>query len=805
MDFGASSPRSTFSSSTDASPERLSLPPFYIFSFLSPFAASASLPSLTSPLGASAVLAGKEVVDWSTCPICLQVLCRPVCGPCQHVACGGCFVGSLQWRQKCPVCNRAMKASDLECMRSPDASNGRSEATSREEQSSSSSQPPSSLSAPDPSSSLASPSRRPSDRSAPPLAGAADVGPPPTATAAVCAQPPRQRSLGTSPAVATTAAAAAAAVSAAAAATVTATLAGGTDAAVNAAGDVKDGASAAATVISAVLSSDELEAGEEEVPREARAARAATARSAGTQGEGGEREDPQSAAFGGDGTDENAMIARVQKLLEEERRRELAKKTEETRGQGNGDRASETEPPGLESREEQIIRMCDSYYERVLAARDGRKSEVSSSFSSSALGSSFASAVSVTSTLYWRLLLRCDLCGEVVAMHRYDAHRRSSCAYRRCRFFPFGCEFVAKVEGSVAPLVATSSLPVSAIAAPSSLFASAVAPASTASSSEPPSRNALQLRVHEHRCPYRLVKCPCCWKYSTERSSSVLVPLTQLAKLQGSRAPVPPRQPSGPSSPFDSHERGDSEEPRLASQGSQEKEEETREEGAREEEAREVSGNLPDVHAESREGDGREFGGVLPSSHATREGRETPSQEELVHLLILQQQDLPRDDDADRRWFSVQRDPSSLFSSAEVEDVDLTEPVGRVVFEDLQGAMDYLLDTEEDIENRIERYGMEPKAFMSEQDRLLVCSPDCIVKEPQRLRVELHEALALLGVTWAVGFPLAFLLGAASSFWGQKTAAFLDIAVPYFFSIVSGWLTGFLRQRPAAGFSLQNE
>ncbi|KFG63731.1 zinc finger, C3HC4 type (RING finger) protein [Toxoplasma gondii RUB] len=418
MDFGASSPRSTFSSSTDASPERLSLPPFYIFSFLSPFAASASLPSLTSPLGASAVLAGKEVVDWSTCPICLQVLCRPVCGPCQHVACGGCFVGSLQWRQKCPVCNRAMKASDLECMRSPDASNGRSEATSREEQSSSSSQPPSSLSAPDPSSSLASPSRRPSDRSAPPLAGAADVGPPPTATAAVCAQPPRQRSLGTSPAAATTAAAAAAAVSAAAAATVTATLAGGTDTAVNAAGDVKDGASAAATVISAVLSSDELEAGEEEVPREARAARAATARSADTQGEGGEREDPQSAAFGGDGTDENAMIARVQKLLEEERRRELAKKTEETRGQGNGDRASETEPPGLESREEQIIRMCDSYYERVLAARDGRKSEVSSSFSSSALGSSFASAVSVTSTLYWRLLLRCDLCGEVVAMHR---------------------------------------------------------------------------------------------------------------------------------------------------------------------------------------------------------------------------------------------------------------------------------------------------------------------------------------------------------------------------------------------------
>ncbi|KEP63730.1 UNVERIFIED_CONTAM: hypothetical protein HHA_231930 [Hammondia hammondi] len=802
MDFGASSPRSTLSSSTDASPERLSLPPFYIFSFLSPFAASASLPSLTSPLGASAVLAGKEVVDWSTCPICLQVLCRPVCGPCQHVACGGCFVGSLQWRQKCPVCNRAMKASDLECMRSPDASNSRSEATSREEQSSSSSRPPSSSCARDPSSSLASSSRRPSDRSAPPFSGAADGGPSPTAATASWAPPTRQRSLGTSPAAATTAAAAAAAVSAAAAATVAATLAGGTDAAVNAAGDVKDGASAAATAISAVLSSDELETGEEEVAREARAARA---RSGSTQDEGGEGEDPQNAALGGDGTDENAMIARVQKLLEEERRRELAKETEETRGQGDGDRASETEPPGLQSREEQIIRMCDSYYERVLAAREGRKSEVSSSFTSSALGSSFASAVSVTSTLYWRLLLRCDLCGEVVAMHRYDAHRRSSCAYRRCRFFPFGCEFVAKVEGPVAPVASTSPPLVSAVAAPSSLFASAVAPASTASSSQPPSRNALQLRVHEHRCPYRLVKCPCCWKYSTERSSSVLVPLAQLAKLQASRAPGPPRQPSGPSSPVDSHERGSAAGPRLASLDSQEKEEETREEGAREEEAREVSGNLPAVHAESREGDTREFGGVSPSSHATRDGRETPSQEELVHLLILQQQDLPRDDDADRRWFSVQRDPSSLFSAAEVEDVDLTEPVGRVVFEDLQGAMDYLLDTEEDIENRIERYGMEPKAFMSEQDRLLVCSPDCIVKEPQRLRVELHEALALLGVTWAVGFPLAFLLGAASSFWGQKTAAFLDIAVPYFFSIVSGWLTGFLRQRPAAGFSLQNE
>ncbi|CBZ53407.1 conserved hypothetical protein [Neospora caninum Liverpool] len=746
-----------------------------------------------------------------------------------------------------------MKASDLECMRPPAVSStARPETASRDAQPSSSPQShpslassvtPSSPSVPVSSVSTAafasSASRSPAEPSEPPPGRAAgqpdtDRGQsPPTATTASWAPPFRQGSLGPTPA-ATAAAAAAAAVSAAAAATVTATLAGGSDAVLSAAEDVKDGASAAASAISAVLSSGDFD-GEAE-------------RSAGGRGRSADidaREQTTHTTLAGDGTDEKTMIACVQRLLEEERLQALEKETQtpgrEREANAREGRAAEAAPDPRTPETDQIIKMCDSYYERVLAARDGDKGSdgcAPSAFSSSALGSSFASAVSVTSTLYWRLLLRCELCGEVVAMHKYDAHRRSSCAFRRCRFFPFGCEFVAKVEEpcSAATSSCVSPLPASA---PSSLFASSVAPAtapsssssSPSSSAQRSSRNALQLRVHEHRCPYRLVKCPCCWKYCTERSSSVVLPLARLATLRASRPGSRQPLPKGPSLPVSTSaaesERGaavphlasvDSEEEDVRADAGEDAEGRVVSAGARLDEAesaRASSGDPAELHASNRNridsslvpGDLPPRGRELGDARDDRAGADSsaPSQQDLVHLLILQQQDLPREEEADRLWFSVQRDSSSLFASAEVEEVDLADPVGRVVFDDLQGAMDYLLDTEEEIENRIERYGMEPKAFMREQGGLLVCSPDCIVKEPQRLRVELHESLALLGVTWAVGFPLAFLLGAASSFWGQKAAAFMDIAVPYFFSIVSGWLTGFLRQRPAAGFSLQHE
>ncbi|PHJ21212.1 transmembrane protein, partial [Cystoisospora suis] len=68
----ASSTSSSLSSSISSS-SSTSFPPNLLFSFLSPFAPSASLPSLTSPLSTGDVLASKTLLEWTTCPICLQV------------------------------------------------------------------------------------------------------------------------------------------------------------------------------------------------------------------------------------------------------------------------------------------------------------------------------------------------------------------------------------------------------------------------------------------------------------------------------------------------------------------------------------------------------------------------------------------------------------------------------------------------------------------------------------------------------------------------------------------------------------
>ncbi|PFH38618.1 hypothetical protein BESB_009600 [Besnoitia besnoiti] len=784
----ASSSPSVSSEASEAG-DRPALPPFYIFSFLSPFSPPVLLPSLTSPLEPSHVLAGKEIIDWSTCPICLQVLCRPVWGPCQHVACGGCFVGTLQRRQKCPVCNSAMKASDLECMR-PLALSG-AEAASPEDSASPSLSP------------CASPSSWTSQSRASSVAGsAADDAHAPSASV---------------PSPATTAAVA---VSAAAAATATAMLAGSSDAVLNALADVKDGAAAA---LSGVLA-------EEEGDRERHA-------SAREDGRPGASKFLRRMARGcGDEADERATLWRIQKCLREERKRstsrqpprempcdDYAEAAEEAKGACAAGERRRTEP-------DHILKICDAYYQRVIASQtqSAAPAASTSSFASSALGASFASAISVTSTLYWRLILRCELCGEVLPMHKYDAHRRSSCSFCRCRFAPFGCNFVAKVRRPALPSSSSassfSSPPRSSSSfllsssARSASFSSAASPRSSSASASQPGAGVsgeaasgeaseLDLRVHERSCPHRLIKCPCCFKYCTECSSSVLVPL---AEYRAKGTPPPRTAPAAPaerredgefeSAPVEASEEGEGG-ARAGEGGAARGAEGLRSEAPRPSSAR----ALPEPPSRALQARGRRTS-PRPRSLNTSLALGGPQRPEILHRLLLQQQDLPRAPrEEDRMWFTLQRE-SSFFATSEDEEVELSDAVGRAVFGDLQQALDYLLDREEEIENRIERLGVEPRVFThGENGQLLVCSADCIVKEPQRLRVELHEALALLGVTWAVGFPLAFLLGAASSFWSQKAATFLDIAVPYLFSIVSGWLMGFLQRRPIVDLSLQHE
>ncbi|PHJ18911.1 transmembrane protein, partial [Cystoisospora suis] len=220
---------------------------------------------------------------------------------------------------------------------------------------------------------------------------------------------------------------------------------------------------------------------------------------------------------------------------------------------------------GQNDRMEEIIQLCDRYYKRILEEtqkkqttgdqpreeEEERKTDAppslsssatpgagltSSSSSSSSSGSdggkstsflssslfgisSFSSTISLTSTLFWKLLLRCDLCGDVVAMHKYDSHRQNDCPVRRCRFAPFGCGVSVHLLGEEKnedKNKETSSS--SSFSSSSSSSSSAASPLSVKK------KNQHALHLHEKSCSFRLVKCPCCLKYCTYRVSYQLVP-----------------------------------------------------------------------------------------------------------------------------------------------------------------------------------------------------------------------------------------------------------------------------------------
>lgn len=75
-------------------------------------AAAAADAAAEAAAGASGRPQPRSLSD-TKCPVCLDPIKEPACGPCGHAFCHGCIKQALSKAAKCPSCRKAMRAKQV--------------------------------------------------------------------------------------------------------------------------------------------------------------------------------------------------------------------------------------------------------------------------------------------------------------------------------------------------------------------------------------------------------------------------------------------------------------------------------------------------------------------------------------------------------------------------------------------------------------------------------------------------------------------------------------------------------------------